>query len=216
MKHTLLKLAAILGVFLGSFGLTYASTIIPYYLGGTGNYAAGYIPFGTGAYSYAATSTNLFWDNTNSRLGIASATPTYTLSIGTLAPAFYITSAGEVVGYDTLSSKAGQITPTRYIAFKLSTTTAWTSSTSQPYDADVVAPFTGSANTIACSTDAGTLTMEGTNASTHVYIAGASTTANTNTFSLAFAKGDKLNFIAGNPASSPTWISCTLGATQTP
>lgn len=84
MKHTL-KLAAILGVFLGSFGLTYAATVIPYYIGGTGDYASGFIPFGTGAHTYAATSSSLFWDNTNSRLGIATGTPFGSLSANAAA-----------------------------------------------------------------------------------------------------------------------------------
>ena len=50
--------------------------------GGTGwaNINAGYIPFGNGA-SALSTSTNLFWDSTNSRLGIGTTTPNNLLDL---------------------------------------------------------------------------------------------------------------------------------------
>ena len=50
--------------------------------GGTGwaNINSGYIPFGNGA-SALSTSTNLFWDNTNSRLGVGTTSPAYKLDV---------------------------------------------------------------------------------------------------------------------------------------
>lgn len=50
--------------------------------GGTGwaNINSGYIPFGNGA-SALGTSTNFFWDNTNSRLGLGTSTPYSRLSV---------------------------------------------------------------------------------------------------------------------------------------
>jgi hypothetical protein len=50
--------------------------------GGTGltSLTAGYIPFGNGTSAFG-NSANLFWDNTNARLGIGSTTPRYKLDI---------------------------------------------------------------------------------------------------------------------------------------
>jgi len=65
---------------LGSLTLT---TPLAMGSGGTGwaNINSGSILFGNGA-SALATSSNLFWDNTNNRLGIASTTPATNLSVG--------------------------------------------------------------------------------------------------------------------------------------
>lgn len=166
--------------------------------------------------SKSALGTSLLTVLSGGNVGIASSSPSYLFSVGTAGAAFYINSSGEVVSNDSSTGFTGQLSPLRYVAFKLATTTTWTASTSQPYDADIIAPFTGTIKTIACGTDAGTLTIEGTDGSTHVYLTGASTTANTNTFSLSITKGDVINFIAGTPASSPTWATCTIGAVQTP
>jgi hypothetical protein len=53
--------------------------------GGTGwsSLKSGYIPFGNGS-SALATASNLFWDATNSRLGISNSTPSFPLEIGPL------------------------------------------------------------------------------------------------------------------------------------
>ena len=134
---------------------------------------------------------------------------------------FYINSTGEITGYDKNTGAQGQISPSRYIAFALATSTAWTGTSTYGgvYYGDtarIYAPFTGSTETLMCGTDSGTLTIEGSDGSTHIYMAGASTTANTNVFSLSFTKGDLLTFVGGNPATSPTTTPCTLGAVQTP
>lgn len=44
------------------------------------NTAAGYIPFGTGN-EVLTSNANLFWDNTNARIGINTPTPLYTLDV---------------------------------------------------------------------------------------------------------------------------------------
>jgi endosialidase-like protein len=56
--------------------------ILPVANGGTGwsSILTGYIPFGNGA-SALATSSSLFWDNTNNRLGIGTTSPVTTLAI---------------------------------------------------------------------------------------------------------------------------------------
>jgi hypothetical protein len=65
---------------IGSLNLTSPLSVSS---GGTGwaSLAAGYIPFGNGS-SALATSSSLFWDNSNSRLGIGTS-PTYKLDIAT-------------------------------------------------------------------------------------------------------------------------------------
>ena len=64
--------------------------------GGTGlsTLTAGYIPFGAGTSAFGS-SANLFWDNTNSRLGIGTSAPTtkLTISANTTLP-----SAGAITG----------------------------------------------------------------------------------------------------------------------
>ena len=54
--------------------------------GGTGlsTLTAGYIPFGAGTSAFGS-SANLFWDNTNNRLGIGTASPTITLDVRSAA-----------------------------------------------------------------------------------------------------------------------------------
>src|SRR5208337_1428136 len=66
---------------LGSLNLSSPLTVSS---GGTGwaSFATGLIPFGNGS-SALATSSSLFWDNTNSRLGVSTTTPGSLLSVGT-------------------------------------------------------------------------------------------------------------------------------------
>ena len=64
--------------------VTISSTSTPITVpqGGTGltSLTAGYIPFGNGTSAFSS-SANLFWDNTNGRLGIGTSSPTYQLDV---------------------------------------------------------------------------------------------------------------------------------------
>lgn len=137
-----------------------------------------------------------------------------TTQLSAASQKFYVDSTGKITGYDTTYSLSGTVSPMRFLPVQLATTTAWTGTTTSVYTAHFEAPFTGTVQRLACYTDAGTLTMKLTDGATSVYLAGASTTNNTNVVSLSITKGDKLTLDGGNPASTPTWVSCTLGATQ--
>lgn len=132
---------------------------------------------------------------------------------------FSVFSTGEVSGFDNQTSVSGQISPMRYLSFKLATSTTWTasSSVSSLYAdaAQVVMPFAGTVRTLACATSAGTLELQSTVNSNNDYYP-ASTTAGTYTFSNTFTKGQIMTVIGGNPTSAPTYATCTIGATQTP
>jgi hypothetical protein len=61
---------------------TKVTGVLPVPNGGTGltSLTAGYIPFGNGTSAFGSSS-NLYWDNTNSRLGIGTITPGQALDI---------------------------------------------------------------------------------------------------------------------------------------
>jgi hypothetical protein len=65
-------------------GTQITSGVVAVANGGTGlsTLTAGYIPFGAGTSAFG-NSANLFWDNTNSRLGVGTSSPTKTLTIST-------------------------------------------------------------------------------------------------------------------------------------
>lgn len=132
---------------------------------------------------------------------------------------FYINSVGEVTGYDTQGAFTGQITPARYLSFSLATSTAWTgtSSATSVYgdSATVLMPFAGKLASLLCSTNAGTLELKATLNSVDFYYP-ASTTAGIYSPSTTFTRGQALQVIGGNPATSPTSVNCTLGAYQSP
>jgi hypothetical protein len=106
---------------------TEVTGILPVANGGTGwaSLASGYIPFGNGA-GALATSSSLYWDNTDGRLGIGTTTPWARLSvtgpdIAATSPAFVVADANNSplfsvfdngsVGIDT-TSPIGQLTVT--------------------------------------------------------------------------------------------------------
>lgn len=161
------------------------------------------------------------------------ATPNSTLSLGGTNP---VTTSGTInadlnlshsntwiatqnftsASTTNFSVNGNEVSGQRYLSFKLGTSTAWigTSTLSSLADTFQISnmPFTGSISQLSCGNDAGTLEIEGTDGSTHVYLS-ASTTPNYNTFSLSFTKGDTVLFQGGNPASSPTYSICTAIAT---
>ena len=66
----------------GTLAITYSGTALPVANGGTGltTLTAGYIPYGNGTSAFGS-SANLFWDSTNSRLGIGTASPAKKIDI---------------------------------------------------------------------------------------------------------------------------------------
>lgn len=177
----------------------------------------GQFPYFSGTNTLTGTS-NIF-STAAGLIGISSSTPTYSLSVGTGASAFYIsTSTGEIVGYDATNAWQGRISPTHNLILSTATTTAWTASTSAPYINTVVMPFAGTIRTAKCTTDAGTLNVDIYHTTTHLVLLNASTTVGTFTWTTnnTVTAGEKLYMAAGTPASSPTLVSCTLGITETP
>jgi hypothetical protein len=186
---------------------------------------------GTNATSLSGANALVAMNAGNSALSIPSTSYTETASLLTAPNAsttnfsagssnlFNIFASGEAVAYDNQTGTAGQVSPMRYISLQLSTSSAWTasSSASSVYgdEAIVVMPFAGTLRTISCWTNAGTLEISATvNGGTANYLP-ASTTAGTYTLSSTFTKGATTTFIGGAPASSPTIIPCTIGVTQT-
>jgi hypothetical protein len=90
----------------GKIGLTtHVSGTLPVANGGTGvtSLTAGYIPFGAGTSAFGS-SANLFWDNTNARLGIGTSSPGYKLDVNGAVSVSGITSGtGNKIYFDTTS-----------------------------------------------------------------------------------------------------------------
>ena len=88
----------------GKIGLTtHVSGTLPVANGGTGvtSLTAGYIPFGAGTSAFGS-SANLFWDNTNARLGIGTSSPGYKLDVNGAVSVSGITSGtGNKIYFDT-------------------------------------------------------------------------------------------------------------------
>lgn len=102
----------------------------------------------------------------------------------------------------------------QYPAFTYSTSTAWTGTTTIPLGPAYVAETW---NGIQCFTDTGTVGVsfyDGTNRMN--YIPTASTTVNINllTTNNSFTASEKRYVDIGNPASTPTSISCTVSKTM--
>ena len=66
----------------GTLAISYSGTALPVANGGTGltSLTAGYIPFGAGTSAFSSSS-SLFWDSANNRLGIGTTSPTAPLSV---------------------------------------------------------------------------------------------------------------------------------------
>jgi hypothetical protein len=122
-------------------------------------------------------------------------------------------STTNLTSVDDRTAAMGSISPVRVGGFKIATSTTWIASSTEPYNWDSPAPFTGTIKTETCYTDAGTLEVEITDGSTHIYFPASSTPA-TYSISLTITANDKMNALAGAPASSPTWVTCALDGTQ--
>ena len=81
--------------------------------GGTGltSLTAGYIPYGNGTSAFGSSS-NLFWDSTNSRLGIGTSSPSSLLTINNTAggTGLAITGSGTGTQYITATNTGGNLT----------------------------------------------------------------------------------------------------------
>lgn len=129
---------------------------------------------------------------------------------------FYIDSTGKVKAKDTVSGYSGTLSPLHNLAISMATTTTWMGTTTGAYSAAVVLPFAGTLEDMRCKTDAGTLEVQTKLNSTVLTYFNISSTQGLNTFSSSntFAAGDVLTVNAGNPATSPTVLSCTYRAAQ--
>jgi hypothetical protein len=133
---------------------------------------------------------------------------------------FSIANTGVVVGTDATNSWTGRVSPTRSFGLQTGTTTAWTGTSTGAYIPYIIAPYAGTLRTARCKTDAGTLGVQVQINAVDVAsnFINASTTVGKNTFTSAntFSAGDKIAMINGTPASTPTTVSCTFDATETP
>ncbi len=113
----------------------------------------------------------------------------------------------------SLFAQGNRVSGERYVAGKISTSTAWTATSSETsVFGDTYRfyfPFTGTISSYYFGTNAGTLTVKVTCGSNSIYVF-ASSTANLNTTSLSCAKGDLTTVTGGNPASTPKLASFTL------
>ena len=197
----------------GTLAIGYSGTALPIANGGTNATS-----FGTtnGLLAYNGTSLTNYsgYTLTSSLFSAANATTTQLTSGGSN---FYIDSTGHITAKDTVHSWSGTLSPTRSFSVGLATTTAWLATTTAPYNlnAQMTLPFSGTAQQAVCTTDAGTLTVQFTFGSTNVYTALVGTTNSTTTFSgVTFGEGAPFALNAGNPASSPTGVNCTVYVTE--
>lgn len=111
-----------------------------------------------------------------------------------------------------VGGSAGTLSSVQTPAFTFATTTAWGGTTTIPLGP---AFYAETWNSVKCFTDTGTLWLafdDGTNVMNYVQ---ASTTVNTVALSTnnSYTAGEKRYVKIGNPASSPTTISCTVNKT---
>lgn len=196
--------------------LTGSFALGSYYTG----FLNGYIPFGSSG--LLATSTNLLWDNSNSRLGVASSTPTYRFSVNDTGSDFYINSSGEVVARDTTNGWSGRLSPTHSFVLGTATTTGWTASTTgSAYSPFLAMPFAGTLKQVRCILDASFLgvnvQVNGSNATPSYFV--ASTTVGVEHFTAGntFTAGQKIAVNFGTTTTATTAAAnCTFDVTETP
>lgn len=99
----------------GTIALTYSGTALPVANGGTGTstaFTTGSVVFAGASGTYTEDNANFFWDNTNNRLGIGTASPTAPLSIyGASTATLQVTTDGTIANiisarYSTNSGSA--------------------------------------------------------------------------------------------------------------
>ena len=139
---------------------TLTLSTVPLELGGTGltSVTIGHVLFGAGPLTPLATSSSFFWDNTNSRLGLGTASPSFLLDVNGAARIVGLTTTGTLkvtsspsAGYTLVSDASGVATWTNP-ATAISSVSGWTKvsttvSPSTPSD-KVSIPGTLNLNTI--------------------------------------------------------------------
>jgi hypothetical protein len=212
---TLKNIAISLGVFFGSFFLAYAGTVVSVGLGGTG---ASSFSTSNGIVSVGATSLTSYSGYTLTSTGLTAANASTTqLSSGTNT--FYVAPSGHTTAKDTVNNWSGVLSPTHSFVVGLATSTTWIATTTSPWDfnAGMTSPWTGTIENAVCSTDVGTVTGVIKVGGTAIkYITGVGTTPATTTVSATINKGAAFQFDAGNPASSPKAVRCTINVVETP
>ena len=246
MHHSMKKylpIGIILGIALSLGGVAYAGTLIQnnqlandnvtvngtsVVLGGSGTITANTTNSLSVSGSITGTSFNGSAAVSNWALNMANANTwtalqTFGNSTTTRASFSYASSTAAYFGYeslkDTVHGWTGTVSPTRAFSVGLATSTAWLATSTAPYNlnAQMVLPFTGTLRQAVCNTNAGTLTVQLTIAGVSHYITGVAVTPATTTFSgVTFGEGAKFSMNAGNPATSPQSVTCTLYATITP
>ena len=92
-----------------------ATGILPVGVGGTGTstaFTVGSLVFAGASGVYAQDNANLFWDDTNNRLGIGTATPLQRLSVtGNIAVTGDISATGDISGATSVFMPAGALIP---------------------------------------------------------------------------------------------------------
>lgn len=156
------------------------------------------------------------------KVGIASTTPAFTLSVNNSGSDFYVTSTGKTVNRDPSTGYPGVNSPLHRLTLSTATTTAWYATTTGAYIPYVVAPFAGTIQNAQCSTATSTQGFLGIDTyigSTHLAYFVASSTVGTITFSSnnTFTAGQLINMSVGTTTNSQSSsASCTYGITETP
>jgi len=121
----------------GTLAFSLSGTALPVTSGGTGltSLTAGYIPFGAGTSAFG-NSANLFWDNTNGRLGIGTTSPAAILTVnaGINAGFLSLTSSNTPTSSDQrlFGIGAGSVTDTTKARIQFYSSGAWTDGVSTP------------------------------------------------------------------------------------
>lgn len=174
----------------------------------------------TNATTTALTAANYLY--AGSKLTVGSTTPAFPFVVNTVGSDFYITSTGEVVGYDVTNAFNGRITPTRLPILGTGTTTTWTASTTNTaYSPFFPAPFNGTLKAIECLTDASfvgvNVKINGTSVTPSYFIASSTAGYMVLSGSVTFTKGQKISADFGTTTTASTLaVNCTLYAVETP
>lgn len=161
-----------------------------------------------------------------SRVGIASSSPAFPLSVNTTGTDFYVTSTGKVVGQDTTNSWGGRISPTRTLVIPFGTSTqTWTATGTPPLSVapDTVAPFAGTVRQVRCKTNTFlgvVLSINGTPITPTYFVASSTVGKISATASNTFAAGDTFGLSVGTTTTATTASaisgSCSVDVTETP